>query len=42
MRALGFELPEEAMACAFERFQIVANNKREVVDEELRSICAEL
>lgn len=42
VRALGFELPEEAMACAFERFQIVANDKREVVDEELRSICAEL
>lgn len=40
VRALGLELPEEAMCRAFERFQVAANEMPEVVDEDLRAICA--
>jgi len=41
-RELGFALPESAMARAFERFQRLADGRREVSDADLRAICSEL
>jgi 2-isopropylmalate synthase len=39
VRALGFDLPGDSFGRAFEEFQRIANDKREVVDEDLRGIC---
>jgi 2-isopropylmalate synthase len=39
VRALGFELPGDSFSRAFDEFQRIANDKREVVDEDLRGIC---
>jgi 2-isopropylmalate synthase len=39
-RALGFDLRGEQLAQAFRAFQELADQKREVSDEDLRSICA--
>lgn len=39
-RALGFDLGGERLAQAFQAFQRVADQKREVSDEDLRQICA--
>ena len=40
LRALGFELGGDAFERAFERFQRLANQRREVGDDELRELCA--
>jgi 2-isopropylmalate synthase len=40
VRALGIELPGDAFTKAFERFQKLADTRREIRDEELREICA--
>ena len=40
VRALGIELPGDAFSQAFERFQKLADERREVGDEDLREICA--
>jgi len=37
--ALGIELPGDAFSQAFERFQRLADESREVLDEDLREIC---
>jgi isopropylmalate/homocitrate/citramalate synthase len=39
VRTLGFELPGDSFGRAFDEFQRIANDKREVVDEDLRGIC---
>jgi 2-isopropylmalate synthase len=39
VRALGIELPGDAFSQAFERFQKLADEKREVCDQDLREIC---
>ena len=39
VRALGIELPGDAFSQAFERFQRLADERREVRDEDLREIC---
>ncbi len=39
--ALGLSLPGDGLDRAFDRFQELANRKREVGDEDLRRICAE-
>jgi 2-isopropylmalate synthase len=39
--ALGLSLPGDCLDRAFDRFQELANGKREVGDEDLRRICAE-
>jgi 2-isopropylmalate synthase len=39
VQALGFELPGDSFSRAFEEFQRVANEKRVVVEEDLRRIC---
>jgi 2-isopropylmalate synthase len=39
-RALGFDLGGERLAQAFQAFQRIADQKREVSDEDLRKICA--
>ncbi len=39
--ALGLSLPGDCLDRAFDRFQELANRKREVGDEDLRRICAE-
>ena len=38
-RALGFALSDERLERAFERFQRLADAKREVDDEDLRRVC---
>jgi len=40
VRALGIELPGDEFSKAFERFQRLADVRREVRDEDLREICA--
>jgi 2-isopropylmalate synthase len=40
VRALGIELPGDAFSHAFERFQKLADERREVGDDDLRAICA--
>jgi len=40
VRALGIELPGDSFSQAFERFQKLADEKREVGDDDLREICA--
>jgi len=40
VRALGFDLSGEVFDRAFERFQRLADGRREVLDEDLRAICA--
>jgi 2-isopropylmalate synthase len=40
VRALGLELPGDAFSQAFERFQKLADERREIGDAELREICA--
>jgi len=40
VRALGIELPGDEFTKAFERFQRLADVRREVRDEDLREICA--
>ncbi len=39
VRALGIVLPEGGLARAFDRFQEVANHRRQIDDEDLREIC---
>jgi 2-isopropylmalate synthase len=39
VRALGIELPGDEFSKAFERFQQLADERREVRDEDLRAIC---
>jgi 2-isopropylmalate synthase len=39
--AIGLSLPGDGLDRAFDRFQQLANRKREVGDEDLRRICAE-
>jgi 2-isopropylmalate synthase len=39
VRALGIELPGDEFSKAFERFQRLADERREVRDEDLREIC---
>ncbi len=39
VRALGIELPGDAFSQAFERFQKLADERREVGDDDLREIC---
>jgi 2-isopropylmalate synthase len=39
VRALGIDLPGDSFSQAFERFQKLADEKREVCDEDLREIC---
>jgi len=39
VRALGIELPGDEFSKAFERFQLLADERREVRDEDLREIC---
>jgi 2-isopropylmalate synthase len=39
VKALGIELPGDSFSRAFERFQRMANDRREVVDEDLHGIC---
>jgi len=39
VRALGIELPGDGFSQAFERFQRLADERREVRDEDLREIC---
>jgi 2-isopropylmalate synthase len=41
VRALGIELPGDAFSRAFERFQRLADERREVRDEDLRALCAD-
>lgn len=41
VRALGIELSPAALARAFDRFKAVAEQKREVGDEDLRRLCLE-
>jgi 2-isopropylmalate synthase len=38
-RALGFQLTDERLERAFASFQVMADSKREVGDEDLRAIC---
>jgi 2-isopropylmalate synthase len=40
VRALAIELPGDSFSRAFDEFQRLANDRREVVDEDLRTICA--
>ena len=40
VRALGFDLSGEVFDRAFERFQRLADGRREVLDDDLRAICA--
>jgi 2-isopropylmalate synthase len=40
VRALGIELPGDSFSRAFDEFQQMANDCREVVDADLRKICA--
>ncbi len=40
VRALGFDLAGEVFDRAFERFQRLADGRREVLDDDLRAICA--
>jgi len=42
VRALRIDLPGDAFSRAFERFQRFADERREVRDEDLRRLCAEL
>jgi len=39
VRDLAIELPGDSFARAFEAFQRLANDRREIVDEDLRRIC---
>jgi len=39
VRALGIGLPGDSFGRAFDEFQRIANDKREVVDDDLRRIC---
>jgi 2-isopropylmalate synthase len=39
VRALGFDLSGDSFGRAFDEFQRIANDRREVVDEDLRGIC---
>ena len=39
-RALGFDLGSEELAEAFRAFQEIADQKREVSDEDVRAICS--
>jgi len=40
VRALAIELPGDSFSRAFDAFQQLANDRREIVDEDLRRICA--
>jgi 2-isopropylmalate synthase len=40
VRALGFDLSGEVFDRAFERFQRLADGRREILDDDLRAICA--
>ncbi len=40
VRALGIDLPGDTFSQAFERFQRLADSRREVRDEDLRELCA--
>ena len=42
VRDLRIELPGDAFSLAFERFQALADERREVLDEDLRRLCAEV
>jgi 2-isopropylmalate synthase len=39
-RALGFDLGSEQLAAAFQAFQEIADQKREVSDDDVRAICS--
>jgi 2-isopropylmalate synthase len=39
VRALGIDLPGDTFSQAFERFQKLADERREVCDQDLREIC---
>lgn len=39
VKALGIDLPGDSFSRAFERFQRMANDRREIVDEDLQGIC---
>ncbi len=41
VRALAIDLPGDAFSLAFERFQRLADQRREVCDEDLRRLCSE-
>jgi len=41
VRALGIEMPGDSFGRAFDAFQLVANGRGEVRDDELRHICSE-
>jgi hypothetical protein len=39
VRTLKIDLPGDSFSRAFDRFQALANDRREIVDADLREIC---